>query len=102
MLAGIRIDNLRKVYSSTLPLASGGGFRFGLKRKKQSKPEVVALDDLSLEISPGEIFGLLGPNGAGKSTTVGILTTRVRPTSGRACIGEYDVWAQPVAVKKLI
>jgi ABC-2 type transport system ATP-binding protein len=101
-LAGIRIDNLRKVYSSTPPLASGGGFRFGLKRKKQSKPEIVALDDLSLEISPGEIFGLLGPNGAGKSTTVGILTTRVRPTSGQACIGEYDVWAQPVAVKKLI
>jgi ABC-2 type transport system ATP-binding protein len=51
---------------------------------------------------PGEIFGLLGPNGAGKSTTVGILTTRVRPTSGQAWIGDYDVWAQQVEVKRLI
>jgi ABC-2 type transport system ATP-binding protein len=64
--------------------------------------EIVALDGLSLEILPGEIFGLLGPNGAGKSTTVGILTTRVRPTAGQAWIGEYDVWAQQVEVKKLI
>src|SRR2546426_993814 len=50
----------------------------------------------------GEIFGLLGPNGAGKSTTVGILTTRVRPTGGQAWIGEYDVWKEQVAVKRLI
>ena len=51
---------------------------------------------------PGEIFCLLGPNGAGKSTTVGVLTTRVRPTSGQAFIGEHDVWQQQVAVKRLI
>jgi len=53
-------------------------------------------------VLPGEIFGLLGPNGAGKSTTVGILTTRVRPTGGQAWIGDLDVWAQQVAVKRLI
>jgi ABC-2 type transport system ATP-binding protein len=62
----------------------------------------VALDSLSLDITPGEIFGLLGPNGAGKSTTVGILTTRVRPTSGEAWIGEKNVWREQVAVKRLI
>jgi ABC-2 type transport system ATP-binding protein len=50
-------------------------------RKTRANYEVVALDALSLGIRPGEIFGLLGPNGAGKSTTVGILTTRVRPTT---------------------
>jgi ABC-2 type transport system ATP-binding protein len=103
MQAGIRTRNLRKVYTSPPPFASGGGFRSARgKGSKQPKPEIVALDGLSLEISPGEIFGLLGPNGAGKSTTVGILTTRVRPTNGQAWIGEHDVWAQQVVVKRLI
>jgi ABC-2 type transport system ATP-binding protein len=113
MLAGIRTRDLRKIYTSPPPLASGGGFGFGAapgkgkdkdkdKAKKQAKPEIVALDGISLEISPGEIFGLLGPNGAGKSTTVGVLTTRVRPTSGQAWIGQQDVRAEQVAVKRLI
>jgi len=105
MLAGIRTRDLRKIYTSAPPLASGGGFAFNTargKRNKQPKPEIVALDGLSLEIGSGEIFGLLGPNGAGKSTTVGILTTRVRPTGGQAWIGEHDVWAEQVAVKRLI
>jgi ABC-2 type transport system ATP-binding protein len=84
----------------------GAGFSFtpvrpgGVKEKKKS--EVVALDGLSLEIRGGEMFGLLGPNGAGKSTTIGILTTRTEPTSGRAFIGEHDVWREPVAAKWLI
>ena len=104
MLAGIRTRDLRKVYTSPPPLAAGRGFRFPSARSKGRKKqaEIVALDSLSLEIAPREIFGLLGPNGAGKSTTVGILTTRVRPTSGQAWIGEHDVWAEQVAVKKLI
>ena len=105
MPAGIRTLDLRKVYTSPPPVGAGGGFGFGPargKRNKHPKPEIVALDGLSLEISHGEIFGLLGPNGAGKSTTVGILTTRVRPTGGQAWIGEHDVWAQQVAVKQLI
>jgi ABC-2 type transport system ATP-binding protein len=105
MLAGIRTRDLRKIYTSPPPLASGGGFGFGAARgkgKKQPKPQIVALDGISLEILPGEIFGLLGPNGAGKSTTVGVLTTRVRPTGGQAWIGEHDVWAEQVAVKRLI
>ena len=99
MVAGIRTNELRKVYTSAPPLAGGGGFG---PRRKQPAREVVALDGLSLDVKGGEIFGLLGPNGAGKSTTVGILTTRVRPTSGQAWIGDYDVWAQQVEVKRLI
>jgi ABC-2 type transport system ATP-binding protein len=105
MQAGIRTRDLRKVYTSPPPLAAGtGGFSFGSRRGKgkQAKPQIVALDGISLEISPGEIFCLLGPNGAGKSTSVGILTTRVRPTSGQAWIGELDVWKQQVAVKRMI
>ena len=105
MSAGIRTRDLRKVYNSAPPLASGGGFGITPsrgKKKGQPKPQIVALDGLSLEVFPGEIFGLLGPNGAGKSTTVGILTTRVRPTSGQATIGNHDAWTEQVAVKRMI
>jgi ABC-2 type transport system ATP-binding protein len=105
MLAGIRTRELRKVYTSPPPMAAGGGFgNFGGRRKNKKQPAraIVALDGLSLDVIGGEIFGLLGPNGAGKSTTVGILTTRVRPTSGQVWIGDYDVWAQQVEVKRLI
>src|SRR5215470_9864986 len=73
------------------------------KTPKAPKPQIVALDGLSLEVEAGEIFGLLGPNGAGKSTTVGILTTRVQPTAGKAWIAEFDVWShQQTQVKRLI
>jgi ABC-2 type transport system ATP-binding protein len=110
MLAGIRTLELRKVYDSVPPMAAGaGGLTFaapkapkGKGKAKQPKPQIVALDGISLDITPGEIFCLLGPNGAGKSTTVGVLTTRVRPTSGQAFIGEHDVWQNQVAVKRLI
>src|ERR1700739_4066699 len=104
MAVGVRTLDLRKVYYSAPPLGAGGGFipRSDAKNSKQTKPHIAALDGLSLQIEPGEIFGLLGPNGAGKSTTVGVLTTRVRPTSGEAWIGDYDVWKQQVAVKRLI
>jgi len=57
---------------------------------------------LSLEVNAGEIYGLLGPNGAGKSTTVGILTTRVRPTSGEAWVFDHEVWKEQAAVRYLI
>jgi len=64
--------------------------------------DLVALDGLSLQIPPGEIFGLLGPNGAGKTTTIKILTTLARPSRGTARIRDFDVVRQPLAVKKLI
>src|SRR5207302_10628475 len=107
MQSGIRTEQLRKVYTSAPPMAAGGGFGFAVAprtkgKKKGPKPEIVAIDSLSLVVEPGEIFGLLGPNGAGKSTTVGVLTTRVRPTSGQAWIGEHDVWKEQVRVKYLI
>jgi len=105
MKVGIRTRDLRKVYTSALPFgAAGMGFGPQATRgkSKQPKPEIVALDGLTLDIHAGEVFGLLGPNGAGKSTTVGILTTRVQPTGGQAWIGEHDVWREQVAVKRLI
>jgi ABC-2 type transport system ATP-binding protein len=72
------------------------------KDKKKTKTEILALDGISLEIRAGEVLGLLGPNGAGKSTTVGILTTRIEPTSGQAWVGDYEIWKQQVEAKRLI
>ena len=64
--------------------------------------QVTAVDGLDLEVAQGEIFGLLGPNGAGKTTTIGMLTTMVVPTSGRASIGGVDVIAHPAMAKQFI
>ena len=109
-MVGIRTRDLRKVYHSAPPMgASGGAPAPGArgksasgKKEKQPKPEIVALNGLTLDVDAGEVFGLLGPNGAGKSTTIGILTTRVQPTGGQAWIGDHEVWKEQVAVKRLI
>jgi ABC-2 type transport system ATP-binding protein len=63
---------------------------------------VTAVDRLNLSVQAGEIFGLLGPNGAGKTTTVGMLTTRVVPTSGRAFVGGVNVVTDPARAKQAI
>src|SRR3954454_8115758 len=63
---------------------------------------VRAVENLNLRVRRGEIFGLLGPNGAGKTTTVGMLTTRVIPTEGRALVGGIDVVGRPAAAKQVI
>jgi len=77
--APIRTEELRKVYGS-----------------------LVAVDGLDLEVRPGEFFGLLGPNGAGKSTIIGMLTTTVVPTGGRALISGLDVSRRSADVKRQI
>ena len=61
-----------------------------------------AVDGVSFAVKRGEIFGLLGPNGAGKTTTIGVLTTPINPTSGRAYISGIDVVADPIAAKQRI
>ena len=63
---------------------------------------VVAVDDLTLEIPAGELFCFLGPNGAGKTTTIKMLTGLVRPAAGRAWIGGHDMQAEPLAAKQMI
>src|SRR5436189_2200292 len=70
--------------------------------KARKGQEVRALDGISFEVSRGEFFGLLGPNGAGKTTTIGILTTRVAPSGGRAYVAGADVIAQSVDVRRRI
>src|ERR1700752_2071239 len=79
----IRTEDLRKTYKS-----SGGN--------------VPAVRGIDLSVHTGQFFGLLGPNGAGKSTTIGMLTTLIVPTGGRAWVSGLDVAADPVGVKRRI
>lgn len=64
--------------------------------------DITALDNLTLEIGWGELFGILGPNGAGKSTAVNILNTLLEPTNGSATIDGHDVVFEPDAIRKVI
>src|SRR5438552_16454366 len=63
---------------------------------------VMAVDDVSFDVHPGEIFGLLGPNGAGKTTCLRILSTVLRPTGGMALVAGYDVATRPTEVRARI
>lgn len=62
----------------------------------------VAVDDLSLTVEPGKIYGFLGPNGAGKSTTMNIITGYIAATSGEVKINGFDVLKQPEEAKKCV
>ena len=81
--SAIRTEGLRKTY-------------------KSSRGDTEAVRGIDLDIAQGEFFGLLGPNGAGKSTTIGMLTTLVAPTGGRAWVAGHDVTKDTVAVKRRI
>ncbi len=62
---------------------------------------VRAVDDLHLEVAPGEVFGFLGPNGAGKTTTIRVLLDLIRPTAGRASVMGFDCQRQSIDVRRL-
>ena len=79
MVAAVSLQNVHKVYNNTC-----------------------VVNDLSLAIEPGEIFGLLGPNGAGKSTTIRMLTTLAKQTQGDIVVAGYDVSRQPASVRQHI
>jgi ABC-2 type transport system ATP-binding protein len=71
----------------------------GLTRRFGS---LVAVDHVSLEIVPGEIFGLIGPNGAGKSTLIKMLTTLLPPSEGTGAVAGFDIVRQPAEVRRHI
>jgi ABC-2 type transport system ATP-binding protein len=61
---------------------------------------VEAVKGIDFEVATGEVFGRLGPHGAGKSTTVGMLTTTIEPTGGRARLVGFDVATEPLAARR--
>ena len=97
---------LRKVYKGTGKAKRGGSTHSArwAPPGAGSPPvnDVVALDSLDLDIRAGEFFGLLGPNGAGKTTAIGILTTRILPTSGKATVAGADVVEDSARVRQTI
>jgi polyether ionophore transport system ATP-binding protein len=64
--------------------------------------ETLALDDLDLQVAPGEVYGYLGPNGAGKTTTIRLLLGLHRATSGRAELFGLDAWNDPVEAHRRV
>jgi ABC-2 type transport system ATP-binding protein len=86
MSNAIEVEGLTKVYE---------------QGQRGAKP-VVAVDHVSFQVQPGEIFGFLGPNGAGKTTTIRMLTGLTQPTSGRASILGFDLFQDVTRIKKQI
>ncbi len=74
----------------------------GSKKEKAIRKQLVALENVNLDVRQGELFGLLGPNGAGKTTLIKVLTTLLAPTSGWARVAGADVTREPHRVRPLI
>ena len=70
--------------------------------KRYKKAQVPAVDDISFDVGPGELFAFLGPNGAGKTTTISILTTTLAKTSGTVTIAGHDLDREAKAVRRNI
>ena len=64
--------------------------------------EIIALDQVSFDVSPGEVFGLLGPNGAGKTTCLRLLSTILTPSAGTATIDGRDIVTDPDGIRARI
>jgi len=86
----IALENAGRVYRVTT------GF------VRRHAKEIQAVDGLSFEVARGELFGMLGPNGAGKTTTIKMLTTLLRPTSGRVVVAGFDVARNADRIRPLI
>ena len=106
MAAGIRTSELRKVYNTAPPLAagSGGAFSFAAKRSKgkQPKPEIVALNGISLDIHSWRNFRPARAERRGEIHDRGHPDHARAADRGQAWIGEHDVWKEQAAVKRLI
>jgi ABC-2 type transport system ATP-binding protein len=73
-----------------------------LEHLTKSFGEIIAVNDVSFNVQPGEIFGLIGPDGAGKTTTLRVISTAMTPTSGRVTVDGRDVVREAEAIKQMI
>ncbi len=72
------------------------------KRFGKGEQAVLAVDNLSLQVRAGEVFGLLGPNGAGKTTTIRMLSALIAPTSGRAVVAGHEIGKEDMDVRRKV
>jgi sodium transport system ATP-binding protein len=70
--------------------------------KDRKRGEIKAVDNVSFTCRPGQIYGLLGANGAGKTTTLRLLATLLKPTSGKAVVGGFDITREPERVRRCV
>jgi ABC-2 type transport system ATP-binding protein len=80
----------------------GGPSPRGLASGRPRSPAIRALEDLTIDVRQGEIFGFLGPNGAGKSTLIRLLLGFLRPTAGRASVLDFDVVRDSVEIRRRV
>lgn len=73
----------------------------GLSKYYGKRNEIKAVDQLDLEVFEGETFGLLGPNGAGKTTLIRLLNCIIKPTSGKASVGGFDILKNEIDIKRI-
>ncbi len=73
-----------------------------IRNLRKTYQDKIAVHDLSLSVKPGEVFAFLGPNGAGKTTTIKILAGLLRPTSGTATIGGFDLAKDGLSARALM
>lgn len=83
-------------------LPNNNGVAVHMEKLVKRFGDFTAVDNVTLDVSRGEIFGFLGPNGAGKSTTIRILCGLLPPTSGKAMVGGFNVATEPELVKRSI
>lgn len=69
---------------------------------KKQKTELIAVDQLDLEVAEGEVFGFLGPNGAGKTTTVRMLTSLIKPSSGEVLVNGFRIGVQDTEIRRTV
>ena len=101
----VELQNLTKRFTVKKTIPEGLGFINLVKRlaqKRKTKETILAVNNVSLRIEKGELFGLLGPNGAGKTTLVKTLCTLLWPNAGTARVNSYDVKSEPSKVRASI
>ena len=92
----IHVQNAYKVFHKQ------SSFPWQRRARRETSRQVVAVDNVSFNVSKGEIFGVLGPNGSGKSTLVRLIATLLLPDGGFITVFNHDVVRDPMDVQRLI